>query len=180
MATRQKKKESATGFRNGQLFCFNCGQSFSYKLPAPVQQFADQCKAFDKLHLHCEKTWQEPIPNPENKSPMENIHWWFNNGEHGTSSKAMAYRLSLALAVRVPDRFGHTINNYNAYPHDADDFSRCHKLLQAVPQFRPILHTLKTAGLQWHALVDSWDELTGLFVAGKYKEMNELMKAMGC
>ncbi len=177
MATRQKKKESATGFRNGKLFCFNCGQAFSYKLPAPVQQFADQCRAFDKLHLHCEKTWVKPVPSPEGKTELENVAWWIANGEHGISSCTMVYYISEIMVQ--PRRTDGSSPSFGS-PSDADDFRRCHELLQAVPQYKTQLHKVKGYGKPWPALVDNWDKLTEMFESQKYKEMSELMKSLGC
>ena len=172
MAT--KKKESATGFRNGKMFCFNCGGSFSYALPAPVKEFADQCKAFDKLHQYCKKTWIEPIPEPNGKTLEQNIEWFVENGEHGISSSTMLYHLT-GRKIGEPG-LGH--------PSDPDDFKRCHKLLQAIPQLKTQLQSMKRLGKTWANLVDNWDKLTTMYedLVEKKKDngMFDFMKTLGC
>jgi len=67
----------------------------------------------------------------------EKLMWWIANGETGTSSKTMWNCL---------------IGNSNFsvdHPYDPDDFSRCYKLLQTVPE--------------WNNLVENWDKLTEMF-----------------
>ena len=45
------------------------------------------------------------------------------------------------------------------FPHDPSDFGRCVGLLQAVPEFRDKLNEMKSAGKEWSALVENWQEL---------------------
>ena len=48
-------------------------------------------------------------------------------------------------------------------PYDPDDFSRCYKLLEAVPEWKSKLHKLKPLSNQWRKLVDNWDKLTEMY-----------------
>lgn len=178
-------KKSNTGFRNDDLFCFNCGRSFKLQLPQSVTMAAAIMRQFDKDHRNCEKTWQEPVPTPDLSDTLEAINrnavWWLENGEHGISSKTMFK----VMAPWIPLR-----NDRQRYPYDAGDFYRCYKLLQAVPQFKNMLFKLRPIHPVWSNLVDNWDKLTELLEqeikldASKKKRttypLNDLMKQLGC
>jgi hypothetical protein len=84
MAT--KKKKSHTGFRNGDLFCFNCGGSYKMPLPQPLSMAGALMIQFSKDHKDCVKTWTTPVADPA-LSENERAIWWIQNGEHDTSSK---------------------------------------------------------------------------------------------
>ena len=47
-------------------------------------------------------------------------------------------------------------------PHDPDDFGRCHRLLQAFPEWRSRLDEMR-AHPGWGPLVDAWSELEALY-----------------
>ena len=49
------------------------------------------------------------------------------------------------------------------HPSDPDDFSRCYKLLQAVPEWKEELYKLKLLSKLWSNLVDNWDKLTEMY-----------------
>ena len=51
------------------------------------------------------------------------------------------------------------------YPHDPDDLSRCRKLLEAVPELKPLLPRMAEASPVWAELVSRWDELCALMDA---------------
>src|SRR5690348_9121224 len=115
------KKECHTGFRNGDLFCFHCGESQVMPLPMPVELATDFMKSFDKHHKDCEKTWSEPVATPEGKGENANAMWWVRNGEHGTSSKTMFKYLSGSNMMHI---------ERDSHPIDPDDFRRCYLLLK--------------------------------------------------
>jgi len=173
------KKHSHTGFRNGDLFCFNCGRSYNMNMPQPVTMVTAMVNQFAKDHKYCEKTWFEPVacPDTENlsKSIADNARWWMQNGEHGTSSKTMFKYLH---GVDLTGRWG------DSHPHDPSDFRRCHLLLQAVPQWKNDLDKLRVISPVWSRLVDNWDKLTELLEDQmKHKKANgmyELMNSLGC
>mgnify|MGYP003480224431 CR=1 FL=1 len=175
------KKKSHTGFRNEKLFCFNCGQSYEVTYPQPVDMYTAILKQFEKTHAKCLPTWKEPINEVEGKTEHENAKWWKFTGEHGMSSQTMFNLFSSHLHITP---FSYGIN----YPHDPDDFKRCYKLLQAVPQWKERLSELKTLSPVWEKLVDNWDKLTAMFeenVRTEWKEyerigMYEFMKSLGC
>ena len=170
---KSNNQKSNTGFRNGNLFCFNCGTAQPMNLPQPVKAAAEMMVKFDQDHKACKKTWQEPVPEPEGKTERENIDWWQENGEHGISSENMVHWLALNLTEIEPPK-------HPAHPCDPDDFKRCHKLLEAVPSFRINLAAMRPASPVWSKLVDNWNTLTEMLLAGKYEEMYSLMKLIGC
>lgn len=169
-------KKEHTGFRNGQLFCFNCGQSYDMKLPQPVNMAAAMMKQFSKDHKNCPKTWEEPKPETDGKTEYENAQWWLQNGERGISSETMFTHLSGTHNLRA--------GRGECHPSDPDDFRRCHLLLEAVPQWRDKLHKMKNASTVWTNLVDNWDKLTEMLLeqmkTRKDNGMYDLMKSLGC
>ena len=168
------KKQSHTGFRNGDLFCFHCGTSQKMP-PMPIQLASDFFKSFDKLHRNCQKTWQEPVNEPNGKTETENANWWAVHGEHGVSSKTMFRYLCDNVIVPL---------QYESHPHDPDDFRRCYLLLKAVPQFRSKLGRMKNVSPTWSRLVDNWDKLTEMLEeqmqTKKPNGMYEFMQKLGC
>lgn len=50
-----------------------------------------------------------------------------------------------------------------SHPYDPDDFSRCYKLLQAVPEWKGELHKLKILSKERSNLIDNWDKLTEMY-----------------
>lgn len=76
---------------------------------------------------------------------------WIGTGRVGMSSKTMWNCL-----------IGN--ENFQIYhPCDPDDFSRCYKLLEAVPEWKQELHKLKPLSKAWGNLVDNWERLTEMY-----------------
>lgn len=171
----KNSKNSHTGFRNNAMFCFNCGASETLLLPSPVDTATATMRIFIKHHKSCKKTWHEPANNPEGKTETENARWWMENGEHGTSSKTMFNVLSDDLYIE---------NRHQSHPSDPDDFRRCYKLLQEVPQFRLKLGRMSQKTKVWGNLIENWDALEGMLIEQmETKEANgmyEFMKKLGC
>ena len=71
-----KKSSGHTGFRNGKLFCFNCGESYDLHYPQPVDMATAMMKQFSKTHSHCSPVWKEPVNDqPETKNEIQNAMW---------------------------------------------------------------------------------------------------------
>ena len=167
------KKESHTGFRNGKLFCFNCG-TFQDFVTMPVFMATDFLKSFEKHHKNCQKTWIEPVNETNGKTEYENENWWMIHGEQGISSKTMFNHLSDRNRVQI---------SYNeCHPLDPDDFRRCYLLLKAVPQFKAKLDRLKPLSEVWANLIENWDRLTEMLeeqmATKKENGMYEFMKTL--
>jgi hypothetical protein len=62
-----------------------------------------------------------------------------------------------------------------AHPRDLDDFGRCSRLLDAVPEFRPRLSEMRDKSPEWAALVDSWEAIEKIIPAEKYQEADRLV-----
>lgn len=76
---------------------------------------------------------------------------WLANGEVGLSSKQLA--MWTAFGERTDRGFGID------YPKDPDDFDRCLKFLEAVPEARVELYRMAELSPVWKALVEHWDEI---------------------
>lgn len=101
-------------------------------------------------------------------TPNMGLRAWFESDETGLSSKYLANALS---GYAAPDR---------PFPHDAGDFGRCVKLVDAVPEFRHLLHLLHEAkhGPVWNAIGARWAELESLYHAGKFADLTAELKAL--
>lgn len=164
-----KKKINHTTLRNNKLLCLNCGGDYPLVFPLPVSGMDSldmKIGYFNKLHADCKPTWTEPEAD-QSQSVKEKAMWWIANGHIGNSSKTMWSCLMGSPEGSYP------IN----HPYDHDDFSRCYKLLQAVPEWKAELHKLKPLSKAWSNLVDNWDKLTDMYELNekqewkKYKEV---------
>lgn len=155
-----------TTIRNQKLFCLNCGESHAMAFPIPVSEMTQKMKAFDKLHKKCKPTWTEPVAD-QSKSVYERAMWWIKEGEQGKSSIAM-WRCFMD---------SYSPNDQWDNPSDPDDFKRCYKLLQAIPEWKNQFNKLKKLSPQWNNLVDNWDKLTEMFEAESDK-MYEFMQKL--
>jgi len=142
----------ATTIRNNSLFCDHCGQSFSLRFPIPIKDLQAKTKAFELLHKDCPKTWKEPEVD-QSKNIKAKALFWFQNGQRGMSSKTMWF-----CCMNQP------INRIS-YPYDPDDFSRCYKLLEMVPEWKSDFYMQKIALLSpvWSELIKNWKTLTEMY-----------------
>ena len=155
-------KNENIGFRNGKLFCFNCGGSYEIKEPIPVPIFTGIMKGFEEMHNDCEKTWEEPKIN--SKLDIEQkISWWWNNGERGMSSETMWNCLSGKKDFKV------------SIPYDPDDFKRCYKLLEVIPEWKTELNKLKKLSKTWCNYVDNWELMTMMYESHLKKNENRMV-----
>lgn len=60
-------------------------------------------------------------------------------------------------------------------PMDASDFGRCHRLLEAVPEWRPRLGEVAKRFPKWKSVVSAWDRLESLYAAGRYDEVDDIL-----
>jgi len=140
----------ATIIRNEKLFCTCCGGEFTLNYPLAIDDYSKKLKSFDELHRDCNQTWVEPAAD-QSKTAHQKAMWWIANGHVGASSKTMWNCL---------------IGNNNFpidHPYDPDDFSRCYKLLQAVPEWKTEICKLKSLSKVWNSLIENWDKLTEMF-----------------
>lgn len=99
---------------------------------------------------------------------------WLASDDTGISSKTMA-----AVLCEV-----HYDKREWSHPYDPDDFGRCHRFLEAVPEARAKLALMGAASPVWAKLVQHWDELTALYLeelpSGKAPRLYDRMKELGC
>lgn len=146
-----KKEINHTTFRNGKLFCINCGGEHTLVYPSPIGDMTKKMESFNKLHAKCKPEWKEPIPDMKS-STRERMDFWLKYGEQGTSSKAIFQRMA-----------GHFEMSYLSHPHDPDDFKRCYKLLEIIPEWKESFHLMKDVSPIWNRLVENWDTLTNMY-----------------
>lgn len=162
-----------TTIRNNELFCLNCGGSHKLILPVAINEMTKKIEAFNELHGDCPKTWTEPVPDQSKDIETKAMFWW-QNGHRGMSSETM-WNCCMGRSVgRI------------SYPYDPDDFSRCYKLLQFVPEWKGEKYMQKIAALcpEWKNLIAHWNKLTAMYEQNErtnwkiYKKigMYELMK----
>ena len=76
-------------------------------------------------------------------------------GRSGTSSRTM-----LAVFLSLP-------LDHGSSPSDDGDFGRCVALLDAVPEWRPLLPRMASVSLEWRLLVHDWETLEKLHRTGR-------------
>ena len=140
----------ATTIRNEKLFCTCCGGEFGLNYPIAIDDYLKKIRSFEELHKDCNQTWVEQVAE-QSKNVKEKAMWWISNGHVGMSSKTMWNCL-----------IGNKDFPLN-HPYDPDDFSRCYKLLEAVPEWKNELNKLKTLSKAWKNFVENWDKLTEMF-----------------
>lgn len=146
-----------TTIRNEKLFCLNCGGEYALTYPMAVEDFSKKTEAFNTLHSDCEKTWTEPQAD-QNRDVTEKAMWWIGNGHVGMSSKTM---WNFFMGNKDFD-----IN----HPYDPDDFSRCYKLLEAVPEWKKRILELGVLSKPWKNLSENWDKLTEMYEQNQREE----------
>ena len=71
---------------------------------------------------------------------------WATSRDTGASSKCIARHLM-------------GLDTDGSYPHDADDFGRCERLLVAIPELRPRLGEMASVNRYWATIAPRWDEI---------------------
>jgi hypothetical protein len=136
----------ASIIKNNNLFCTCCGSEFKLAFPIPVNDFTAKMELFQQLHKDCPQTYVEPVAD-QSKSVQDKAMFWLNNGHVGLSSKTMWN------CLMGNKRFPIDI------PWDPDDFGRCYKLLETVPEWKIRLHEVAKLSPVWSRLVTNWDKL---------------------
>ncbi len=81
---------------------------------------------------------------------------WIDGGDTGASSKTIWH-----ILTKLPGK----VHRYDV-PHDADDFGRCARLLEHIPEWRARLVEMADRCSEWKAIVYNWDELVDLYALG--------------
>lgn len=78
---------------------------------------------------------------------------WFATGETGLSSKSMA---KAVMGVKNDEIYP---------PYDVGDFTRCAKLVKAIPEILDHRDTIAKLSPEWNAIMGSWDQIHASLVA---------------
>ncbi|MEN6532318.1 MAG: hypothetical protein ABFD89_01560 [Bryobacteraceae bacterium] len=104
---------------------------------------------------------------------------WLASDDTGLSSRCMARTLWPSAGIPEERHFGN-----KSHPLDPDDFGRCHRFLEAVPEAKARIGEMSAVSKQWAGLVAAWDELTALYLeelpSGRcpklYARMEQILK----
>jgi len=87
---------------------------------------------------------------------------WLATGETGVSSRAIAFQM---CGIEKE-------NLFYTYPFDPDDFKRCLKLINLIPEIRPRLDEMRPISIEWDAIIEHWREVEDCFMG----EVSEWLK----
>lgn len=91
---------------------------------------------------------------PSASAPVEErACWWKQRGDHGTSS----------LTVYCAFSGGYSPHGRFDIPYDPDDYSRCRKLLDLIPEWRTNLSVVVARFPWYRPFIDRWDEFDRLW-----------------
>lgn len=122
-------------------------------------------REFNKI-ISCVNEIIREFKSPERIiTPNMGYQNWINSDHTGLSS---LYLAKLLTSQTVTERESN-------FPHDAEDFDRCLKLLIAVPELKNNLHFLKNSTAEWKEIYNNWDYLESLMNAKKFKTVNEFL-----
>jgi hypothetical protein len=148
-----KKKIEWVIIEGDGLFCRRCAareklfpSSLSKERMAVIKAVT---RAFTVEHARCKVTDTSPV-TLQARSPAD----WLRGGDTGRSSITICNVL-----CDVGPRVDH------AWPHDPNDFGRCHRFLTLFPALRPRLGEVaaKYPDTPWVAYVREWDRMTALY-----------------
>ncbi|EJG0621851.1 hypothetical protein [Vibrio parahaemolyticus] len=121
--------------------------------------------AIKAAKLVVEECAREPVKVREGMSISE----WFECDDTGTSSKYMAYVID-GGTTRLP------IQGYS-YPHDADDFGRCLRMVRALG-FEKKVFLMLTTGHEWREIASHWDELVAHYDNENWEELYSFLSGL--
>jgi hypothetical protein len=80
---------------------------------------------------------------------------WLATGETGISSEAIAFKMAGIADKRT----------WSTHPGDPDDFKRCLKLVNRIPEIRQRLDEMRSLSTEWNALIEHWKEIEACFMS---------------
>lgn len=97
---------------------------------------------------------------------------WLASDDTGASSQYMAYVLSTPADA---EKFDYNVIK-NSHPHDPDDFGRCIRLIEAVPEFADRISKMSQHGKEWAVVAANWDEWAELYRLDEGERLYRLME----
>lgn len=96
----------------------------------------------------------------------DEITKWLASGDTGLSSLAIVYSLTRHEQAAQPNR---RPQYPLAYPLDAADFGRCHRMLKRMPWLLEDFHHIANESDVWRCLVQAWPLLTAQYEASDFE-----------
>lgn len=98
--------------------------------------------------------------------PLESrVMGWIDGNDTGTSSKTIWH-----ILTRLPGK----VHRYGV-PRDADDFGRCVRLLELIPEWAARLGEVVDRCSEWKSIVADWDRLADLHARGDVRQLNAIL-----
>jgi hypothetical protein len=136
------------------FFCVHCGAREKV-LPialSRIRALEALGLAFAAEHEDCVETDTSP-----SRLAASSPTAWLNSGDTGLSSATI-------WSVMTEQPFPLANFAAGAMPADADDFGRCHRLLERFPGWRPRMPEVAAKHPGWSRLVEAWERLTAVYV----------------
>jgi hypothetical protein len=142
-----------------RLTC-KCGNVFDAEVvvEAPISVFIASMES-----VRCPKCGEQEVglggeygdhPEPSSSSVEERASWWMRRGDTGTSS----------LTIWSAFTGGKSPHRDVCWPHDPDDFQRCKKLLDLIPEWRQKLTEVVAGRFPWFKpFSERWDKFESLW-----------------
>ena len=110
------------------------------------------------------------MPAPE-ADVMTRLEWWVNeSNDRGVSSFTIAHAIG-----KVPwTAFSKNGGWYADAPYDSDDFGRCFRLLQLIPEWHDRLPEVVQYCPRFKPIIALWNELCRLYKTNKVRCTEEI------
>lgn len=142
---------------------------------APISVAAASMKDARCQHCGSDKLafgGEYPGAPKQTRTVEERVSWWLMRGASGVSSKTICSAMTGAPEPR-----------FNAdCPHDPDDYSRCRRLLDLIPEWRANLSRVSERYPWMKPFVDAWGDMDALWdeesLSGKCPKLYALMQRL--
>lgn len=118
-------------------------------------------------------------------SPGMGMAAWLASDDTGLSSLAMVNHITKSgfwAGVRLDGAIALARENWKSHPSDPEDFGRCLRLLEAVPELVEHLPLMSSLSPTWAAYVARWDEMVALYKeeypTGSAPKLYDLMQSI--
>jgi hypothetical protein len=122
------------------------------------------------------EAWMRDLQTEANQKAGDDAELaWLTGPDTGISSKTIFSVLS--------ERYGSQARfSCPSVPRDPSDFGRCHRLLEAMPEWRSRLPEVAAVHPEWGPLVREWDKLTEMYLeelpSGRCPKLYRKMQAL--
>tara|TARA_Y100000034_G_scaffold136074_1_gene210623 strand:- start:1363 stop:1920 length:558 start_codon:yes stop_codon:yes gene_type:complete len=111
---------------------------------------------------------------PSQGTIKERLNWWVNHShDTGISSQTIAY---VCADLTWGEVGGPPFSP--SPPLDADDFGRCVRLIERIPEWRDTLWKVGQKHPDFHGIIQRWDELKEMYDAKDYVECSKLIRSL--